>query len=382
MDFALTGEQASLQAAVLAFARRELEDDVVARDHAGAFSRAQWDNCAAFGIHGLSTPQSYGGSGLDLLSTVIALEALGMAARDNGLLFSINAQMWSVQAPILEFGTDEQKQRCLPGLVRGELIGAHGMSEPDSGSDAYALRTTARRCDGGYVLNGTKTMVTNAPVADLAVVFATLDAGLRQWGISAFVVRRGAAGFGVSREFAKMGLRTSPMGELIFEDCFVPEADRLGPEGAGVAVFNHSMALERAGILATQVGAMQRQLDQCVRYAGERRQFGQPIGRFQSVSHRIADMKIRLETARLTLYKTAWLAQRGEAATMQGAIAKTYLSECFVQSSLDAIRVHGGYGYMTEAGLERELRDGIGGTLYSGTSDIQRNIVARLLGLG
>jgi alkylation response protein AidB-like acyl-CoA dehydrogenase len=179
----------------------------------------------------------------------------------------------------------------------------------------------------------------------------------------------------------KMGLRTSPIGELVFEDCFIPEENRLGPEGAGVSIFNSSMEWERSCILAGQVGAMDRQLEGCIRYARERQQFGQPIGRFQSVSNRIADMMVRLETARLLLYKVAWLKKVGKSAVMEAAMAKLYLSECFVQSSIEAVRIHGGYGYMTEFGVERDLRDAIGGTLYSGTSDLQRNIISRLLGL-
>ena len=178
-----------------------------------------------------------------------------------------------------------------------------------------------------------------------------------------------------------MGLRTSPMGEIVLQDCFVPEEQRLGAEGVGTSVFNSSMEWERSCILGSHVGAMERQLELCIKYARERRQFGQPIGKFQSVSNRIADMKVRLETARLILYKVAWLKKTGKSAVMDAALAKLYLSEAFVQSSMDAIRVHGGYGYMTEFEIERDLRDSIGGTIYSGTSDIQRMVIARLSGL-
>jgi alkylation response protein AidB-like acyl-CoA dehydrogenase len=200
-------------------------------------------------------------------------------------------------------------------------------------------------------------------------------------GITAFVVEEGTPGFRVSRKLDKLGLRTSPMGELIFEDCFVSEENRLGKEGAGASIFNSSMEWERSSILASHIGAMERQLETSIRYARERRQFGQSIGKFQSVSNRIADMKVRLETARLLLYKVAWSKKVGKSAVMDAALAKLYLSEAFVQSSLDAIRIHGGYGYMTEFEVERDLRDSIGGTLYSGTSDIQRVIIARWLGL-
>jgi alkylation response protein AidB-like acyl-CoA dehydrogenase len=199
--------------------------------------------------------------------------------------------------------------------------------------------------------------------------------------VTAFLVERGTPGFRVSRAIEKLGLRTSPMAEVILEDCFIPVAGRLGPEGAGAKIFNSSMEWERSCILASHLGAMERQLEGSIRYARERKQFGQPIGKFQSVSNRIVDMRVRLETARLLLYKVAWMKKTGQPAVQEAALAKLYLSECFLQSSLDAIRVHGGYGYMTEFEVERDLRDSIGGTIYSGTSDIQRVIAARLMGL-
>jgi alkylation response protein AidB-like acyl-CoA dehydrogenase len=309
------------------------------------------------------------------------MEGLGYGCRDNGLIFAMNAQMWSVQHPILTFGTEAQKQKYLPGMCSGDLIGAHGMSEPDSGSDAYSLRAKAERVDNGYCLNGTKMFVTNAPVADVSLVFATVNPAKKIGGVTAFLVDKGTPGFRVSRHIDKMGLRTSPMGELILEDCILPEESRLGSEGAGSSIFNSSMEWERSCILGSHVGAMERQLEGAIRYTRERSQFGQRIGKFQSVANRIADMKVRLETARLLLYRVAWLKQIGKPAVMEAALAKLYLSECFVQSSLDAIRTYGGYGYMTEMEVERDLRDAVGGTLYSGTSDIQRMIIARMLGL-
>jgi alkylation response protein AidB-like acyl-CoA dehydrogenase len=255
------------------------------------------------------------------------------------------------------------------------------MTEPDTGSDAYNLRTRAVRTGDGYVLNGTKMFVSNAPVADMAVVFATIDPSKGMWGITGFLVDVGTPGFSISRSIEKMGLRTSPMGELILQDCFVPLESRLGPEGTGARIFNHSMEWERSCILAGHLGVMERQLERSIEYARERVQYHQPIGKFQSVANRIVDMKVRLETARLILYKVAWLKKMGKPTAMEAAMAKLYLSECFVQSGLDAIRTLGGYGYMTEFEVERDLRDAIGGTIYSGTSDIQRNIIARLLGL-
>jgi L-prolyl-PCP dehydrogenase len=381
MDFSWTEEQLKFKNAVVEFAQKELNQGLIERDRQGELARENWKKCAQMGILGLAIPEEYGGSGADILTTMLVMEGLGYGCRDNGLIFAMNAQMWSVQHPILTFGSDAQKQKYLPGLCSGDLIGAHAMSEPDSGSDAYSLRTRAKRVDDGYVLNGTKMFVTNAPVADVDLVFATVDPAKGSGGVTAFLLDKGTPGLKVSRNIEKMGLRTSPMGEIILEDCVVPVESRLGPEGAGSSIFNSSMEWERSCILGSHVGAMERQLEGCVSYARERRQFGQLIGKFQSVANRIAEMKVRLETARLLLYKVAWLKQRGKPAIMEAALAKLYLSECFVQSSLDAIRTYGGYGYMTEFEVERELRDAVGGTLYSGTSDIQRMIIARWLGL-
>jgi hypothetical protein len=381
MDFNWDPEQLAFKEAVVKFAAQELNDDLIARDRSGEISLDNWKKCADFGILGLPFPEAYGGAETDIMTTMLVMEGLGLGSRDNGLIFAMNAQMWSVQHPILTFGSDEQKEQYLPGLIRGEMIGAHGMTEPDSGSDAYSLRTRAEKVDDGYVLNGSKMFVTNAPIATMALVFATTNPDRGRWAVTGFLIDIDTPGFSIGRDIEKMGLRTSPMGELVLQDCFVPDSARLGKEGAGVAIFNSSMEWERSCILASHVGAMERQLAGSVKYARTRRQFEKPIGKFQSVSNRIAEMKVRLETARLLLYKMAWLKSQGKPATMEAAIAKLYLSECFVRSSEDAIRIHGGYGYMTESEIERDLRDAIGGTIYSGTSDIQRQIIARLMGL-
>ncbi|MDX1384803.1 MAG: acyl-CoA dehydrogenase family protein, partial [Thermoanaerobaculia bacterium] len=232
-----------------------------------------------------------------------------------------------------------------------------------------------------YVLNGAKIYVTNAQAADVFVAYATVNPDLGPLGITAFIVERDTPGLSVSKPMEKMGLRTSPMGEVVFEDCEVPESQRLGREGRGVHVFECSMEWERGCILAGCLGAMQRQLERCVAHAQQRRQFGQPIGKFQSVSNRIADMKVRLDTCRPLVYRIGRLKDAGKPARLEAAVAKLHVSESFVVSSTDAMRVFGGYGYMVEQQLERELRDAMGGVFYSGTSDIQRNIIARGLGL-
>lgn len=382
MDFAWSEEQLALRERYVRFGREQLGGDVETRDREGAFPRELWQACAEFGVLGLSVPDPYGGAGdVDMLTAMLAMEGLGYGCRDNGLAFGLNAQLWTVQLPIVRFGSEEQKLRFLPDLCNGRRIGAHALTEPGAGSDAFNLETRAVRCEGGYRLTGVKRLVTFAPIADLALVFATVDPAKGRWGITAFLVERGTPGFQAGPVREKMGLRTVPIGDLTFEDCVVPAANRIGPEGAGVSISNHSLEVERCCILASQLGAMERQLERAVQFARDRRQFGVPIGKFQAVSNRIAEMKLRLETARLLLYKVAWLQSHGRPAMLEAALLKLHLSESFVLSGMDAIRIHGGTGYLTEGGVERDLRDAIGGILYAGTSDIQRNIIARLLGL-
>jgi alkylation response protein AidB-like acyl-CoA dehydrogenase len=389
VDFGLTPEQKELAAAVRDFAREKLNDDLEARDAAGSFPRECWKACAEFGLLGLPIPAEYGGQGQDLLTTTVAMEALGHGCRDSGLVFSLNAQMWACEMPILHFGSEAQKKEWLPRMLSGEVIGAHAITEPGAGSDVFSLTSRARRVGApgdpgaGYVLDGAKTFSTNAPVADLAVAFAYVDRSSedKAGSLTAFLVPRATPGVTFSKPIQKMGLRTSPMGEIIFENCFVPESARLGPEGAGMNIFNSAMEWERACIFAGHLGAMQRLIEDCVGYARQRKQFGQPIAKFESVAGKIADMKVALEAGRFLLYRVGWLKQQGKSAVMEAAIAKLFVSEAHVQAALDALQIYGGYGYMKEYPIEREVRDALSGTLYSGTSEIQRRIIARCLGL-
>ncbi|MEM1168640.1 MAG: acyl-CoA dehydrogenase family protein [Cyanobacteria bacterium P01_H01_bin.35] len=382
MDFSWSDEQLAFKQRVIQFAQENLNGDIIERDRQGKFSEDNWRKCAEFGIQGMCMPEAYSGSPpLDIMTAVLAMEGLGYGCEDNGLTLALNAQMWTVQILLLQFGTDAQKQRYLPPLCKGEWIGVHALSEPQSGSDVYSLKTTAQKCEGGYILNGRKKFVTCAPICNLAIVFATLDPSLGKWGITTFLVERSSPGFSTSAVKEKMGLRTAPFGEIFFENCFVPEENRLGPEGAGFSFSHNSLEYDRCFNLASELGAMEQQLEKAIAYAKSREQYGQPIGKFQSVSNRVADMKLRLETARLLLYKVAWLKDRGKPAMLEAALLKLYLSECFVASGLDSVRIHGGNGYLTDFGVERELRDAIGGIIYAGTSDIQRNIISRLLGL-
>jgi alkylation response protein AidB-like acyl-CoA dehydrogenase len=354
---------------------------MVARDREERFSREDWAKCAEFGIQGMPIPQEHGGLGLGIVSLIAVMEGLGYGCRDSGLLFSLNAHLWTNSIPILIYGTEQQRKKYLPGLCNGALIGANGASEADAGSDVFAMRTRAERRGDHYVLNGAKTFVTNAPFADLFVVYATIDRALGAMGVTAFIVERDTPGLGLGKKLEKMGLRTSPMAEVVFEDCQVPAANRLGREGRGVEIFECSMEWERGCILGSFLGVMSRQLEDCIAHARARKQFGQPIGKFQSVANRIVDMRVRLDVCRPLVYRIGYLKEQNKNAVLEASIAKLNVSEALVQSMMDAVQIFGGYGYMTEQGVERDLRDAVSSTLYSGTTEIQRNIIAKCLGL-
>ena len=381
MDFSLSKEQIEFKEAVVTFARRELNHGIREREKEGRFSHNGWAKCAEFGIHGLPLPEEYGGLNMDILTCVLAMQGLGYACKDSGLLFAINSHIWTCENPIWKFGTEQQKKRYLPDLCRGKRIGGHAMTEPDSGSDAFNMKTGAVKKGDRYILNGSKMFITNAPIADLLLVFAATDKTKGFAGISAFLVEKGFPGFSVGKPLDMMGLRTSPIGEVVLEDCEVPEENLLGKEGGAAAIFNSEMEWERSCLFATHLGAMESELEECVQYAKARHQFGSPIGKFQSVSHKIADMKVRIELSRLILYKVATMKARGQRAPIESAIAKLFISESYVATSLDALQIHGAYGYTTEFDIERNLRDSIAGKIYSGTSEIQRNIIASFLGL-
>lgn len=381
MDFELSAEQEAYRDAVLAFARElMLPEDVVERDAAHEFPTAAWKRCAEFGIPGLMVPTRYGGQGADALTAAVALEALGRGCLDNGLLFSLNAHMWSCVHPILTFGTPEQREEFLPRLGSG-AIGVQAMSEPESGSDAFSMSTRAELDGDHYVVSGTKTFITNAPVADVFVVFAQTQPGAGAMGTVALVVDRDTPGLEIGLPFRKMGLRTSPMSEVHLDGCRVPTSRRLGEPGAGMAVFTSSMDWERSFILACTLGTVQRQLDDAVAYARERRQFGRPIGANQAVAHRLVDVAARLEAARLLLYRLAWRKARGQRTGSESAMVKLVLSDLAVDAGLATMQTYGAAGYLEDSGVERNVRDALASRIYSGTSDMQRNIVARSMGL-
>lgn len=377
MDFSLSEAQLELRERMRVFASTELNET-----SASVFDRSLWQRCADAGIHSMPLPQPWSDTDAqDILTSVIAMEGLGHGCTDNGLLFALNAHIWTVQTPVLQHGSDYLRNEFLAAMGAGTLIAAQAMTEPDAGSDVFSLKTSAQRKDDNYSLNGKKCMISLAPVADVFLVFATTNPGAGRWGVSAFLVPRDTPGLTVMEQTQKMGLDTVPMASVEFNNCVVHESNRLGPEGAGAGIANSALEYERCCIMASQIGRMQQQLQVSIEHARTRHQSGQAIGKFQSVSNRIADMKVRLETSRLLLYQTAWMKQQGQSITMHSAMVKLQLSEAFLESGVDSMRIHGGYGYLTQTGVEKDVRDALGGVLYGGTSDIQRNIIAGMLGL-
>lgn len=361
-------------------ARRVAEGQLSENGGEHELSRLAWSRLAEFGFFRMPLPEELGGVGLSPDELCDVLEGLGAGCSDNGLLFSASAHLWAVVKPIVDFGTAEQKEAFLPALLDGSRIGAHAASEPGAGSDVMSMATRYRKVEGGYVLDGSKVFVTNAPVADIFVAFATSDPRLHFRGITAFLVERGTPGLTISAGEEKMGLRTSPIGAVYFDDCFLPASALLGKERQGSRIFQTSLAWERTFIQAHQVGSMRRQIERAVAHAKERQQFGAPISRYQAVSHRIVDMYLQYWNARLVLRMAASeLMLRGD--SRFAAMSKLVLAEAAFSAHLNALRTFGGSGYMVEMGLEREVRDSLGGTLYSGTSDIQKNIIAASLGL-
>ena len=379
MDFSLTEHQEEFKSSALEFAQLKLNDGVPERDKHNDFSHTGWKACADFGLQGILVPEKYGGLGLDALYYAAIMEGIGQGCKDNGLIFSVNAHILTCILPLLLHGSDELKDTYLPGLVSGNLIAANAMTEPDSGSDVYAPRTSAVKGDGHYLLNGSKTFVTNGPVADLFVVYAATKKGGGFFGLSCFLVDKDSPGLYIGEKIEKMGLRTSPMSELGFNNCKVPTSNLIGEEGAGGLLFSSSMEWERGLILAHCVGIMDRVLNNCQSYARTRKISGQPISSHQSISHKLAEMKVKLETSRLLLYKAAWCKAMKKPAALDTSLAKLSISESYIENCRTALQIYGGYGYMVEYELERELRDALASSLYSGTSEIQKNIVSSLL---
>ncbi len=377
MDFSWTEQQQELYARVLGFARARLTRS----SPGGALSRETWQACGALGLLGLCVSETYGGLGLNATSTARVIEALGRGSRDMGLALAASAHLFACAMPIDEHASETLKQSTLPRLASGEWVGAGAMTEPEAGSDAFSLRAAAVRDGNDYVLNGVKSFTTNAPLADVIVVYAKTDAESGYLGISAFAVERGTPGLSVGPPMRMGGLQSASIASVYLQDCRIPACNMIGLPGQGSLVFNRSMLWERSCLFAAYLGLMQQQLETTIAFARQRRQFGKPLSKNQAVSHRLVDMTLRLESARLLLYHACWVFDSGQDAALEISLAKLAVSEAAVQSGLDTIQLHGGLGYATELGFEQELRDAVPATIFSGTSQMQREIVARALGL-
>ncbi|MEQ0558587.1 acyl-CoA dehydrogenase family protein [Amycolatopsis sp. NEAU-NG30] len=350
-------------------------------EQARPFTREQWRRCADLGLLGLSVPPQYGGQGYGFLTSARAVEAFGRGCPDLGLVFSAMAHLFACTMPIVEYGSPALRERVLPKLCRGEWVGANAVTEEDAGSDAMAGKAVAVRDGDGYRISGTKSFVSNGPDADVFVVYAHTEPSFGHMGLSAFVVERGTAGLTLGEPFDTLAFESCPTSSIVLDGCWVPAECRLGRDGQGAEVFHASMRWERSCLFAAYLGQMARLIDRCVQHVKERKQFGKRIGANQAVSHRIAQMRIQLETARLLLYRACWRLDRGEPATTDIAMAKYVVSEAAVQTALSAVRLFAGKGVRTDVGIERELRNAVPSTIFSGTSEMQLERIAKELGL-
>jgi short-chain 2-methylacyl-CoA dehydrogenase len=383
MDFDLTPEQQEFRRAVRDFAEEVIAPRAEEMDRLEEFPVDIVKQMGQMGLFGVPFPEAYGGQGADFLTFSIAVEEL--ARVDSSMAITLEAGVGLGANPIYHFGTEEQKQQWLGPMCRGEILGAFGLTEPGGGSDAGATKTTAVLQDGQWVINGSKAFITNSGTEITGLVTITaLTGGPLQDGrkeISAIIVPAGTPGFEVGTSYRKVGWRASDTHELSFDDCRVPEENLLGERGKGYAQFLQTLDDGRIAVAAMGVGLAQGCLEACVRYATERTAFGRPIGAFQALQFKIADMKVAVETARLATYRAAWLRDQRRPYKAEAAVAKLYASEIAVASAREAVQVHGGYGYMEDLPVARFYRDSKVLEIGEGTSEIMRWIIARDLGL-
>jgi alkylation response protein AidB-like acyl-CoA dehydrogenase len=374
-------EQEDLKKQAIEFAKQNLNYDIIKNDYESVFNKDAWMKCAQYGVQGWLVPKSYGGKDLGVLNTVCSMQGLGYACLDDGLLFGISAHLFACTMPILHFGTKKQKEQYIPSMCSGEIIASHSATEPKSGSDIYSLVTTAEKKGAKYVLNGEKHYVTNGAAADIFIVFATTNPSLKEKGISAFIIHKDNPGLITSKVIETMGNRTAGIVRLRLENCEIDESQLLGSEGIGSLIFTGSMELERGFILSRSIGVMERLLEKSLKYAKTHKQFGQPIGKFQYISGKLVEMKMDLENAKNLIYNLAKKKDDNKTVVMDAALVNLYVSEAWVRCSLNAIEIYGGNGYTTENEIEREVRNAIGSKFYSGTTEMQKIVIAKFMGL-
>lgn len=377
MNFKLSEEHEMIRKMVRDFAQNEVAPTAAERDEEERFDREIFDKMAELGLTGIPWPEEYGGIGSDYLAYCIAVEELSRVCASTGVTLSAHTSLagW----PIFKFGTEEQKQKYLKPMAQGTSIGAYGLTEPGSGSDAGGMRTTAKKDGDHYILNGSKIFITNGGIADIYVVFALTDPTSKQKGTSAFIIEKDFPGFSVGKKEKKLGIRSSPTTEIIFEDCKVPAVNLLGQEGEGFKIAMMTLDGGRNGIAAQAVGIAQGALDAAVAYAKDRHQFGKPIAAQQGISFKLADMATSIEASRLLTYQAAWLESNGFSYGKESAMSKLLAGDTAMKVTTEAVQVFGGYGYTKEYPVERFMRDAKITQIYEGTQEIQRLVISRML---
>lgn len=377
MQFKLSEEHEMIRKMVRDFAKNEVAPTAAERDEEERFDRALFDQMAELGLTGIPWPEAYGGIGSDYLAYVIAMEELSRVCASMAVTLSAHTSLagW----PIFRFGTEEQKQKFLRPMAEGKKIGAYGLTEPSSGSDAGGMRTTAKRDGDSYILNGSKIFITNGGIADIYVVFALTDPEMKQRGTSAFIVESDTPGFSVGKKERKLGIRSSPTTEIMFEECRIPAENLLGAEGEGFKIAMQTLDGGRNGIAAQAVGIAQGALDAAVDYAKERHQFGKPIAAQQGIGFKLADMATSVEAARLLTYQAAWLESEGLPYGKESAMSKLFAGDAAMKVTTEAVQVFGGYGYTKDYPVERFMRDAKITQIYEGTQEIQRLVISRML---
>ena len=374
MNIELSDEQNMLRDEVRRFAEEVVKPIAKEVDADGRFPTESLIPAAEMGLMGVAVPEQWGGAGMDVLSYAIVIEEISRVCGSTGVILSVNNSL--VCDPIMLFGNDEQKERFLKPLASGEKLGCFGLTEPGAGSDAAALRTTAKKDGDDYILNGNKVFITNGTHADLAIVFATVDPALKHKGITAFVVSKETPGYSHGHHEYKLGVNGSGTTELAFEDMRVPAANRLGEEGDGFKIAMATLDGGRIGIAAQAVGIARGAFEESVKYAQEREQFGSSISKFQAIQHYLADMSTELDAGRLLTWKAAWAKMNKKRYSLEAAQAKLFASEIAQRVTNSAVQIHGGYGYIREYNVERYFRDARITEIYEGTSEIQKMVIA------
>ncbi|MCP4134716.1 MAG: acyl-CoA dehydrogenase [bacterium] len=380
MEFGFTEEQEMFRDTVYRFAKKELVDLCAEADLKSEFSFEVWKKLGSMGLLGLPLPEELGGSGADVVTCCVAGDALSHAGVDQGHLLALGAHTYLCAHTLYKHGTDEQRKKFIPKLASGEFIGCMGLTEPGAGSDAGSITTSAVKKDDKWILNGSKTFITNAPVCDICIVYATVDKKLKHDGITAFIVEKDFPGFSTGEPFHKMGVRASSTSEVFFDNCEIPEENLLGEVGKAFAYTHETLSWDRSTLLAPSVGGLRFMLEETAKYAQEREQFGKPICKFQAIQHKLAEIKVTLEAAKLLVYRIAHDKDMGYPLNHNHlSIAKAYVGDWGMVAASEANQVFGGYGYIHEYPIERVIRDAKLAQVGGGTSEIQRFIISRLL---